>query len=134
MNNLLKSLNDSIKTSISIGLFKNYEKAFEYHVTKSKKNKLKIMKFKKGEVENFNPERLSGNKIIDAFPPTNRPRGQADIDSVKYHMKQIKLKKEQHIWIVKKKNKIILLDGAHRIVAYHLLGKEKIPAYIISMT
>jgi len=133
MNNLIKSLNDSIETSITIGLFKTYEKAFEYHMTKTKKVKLKISMFKKGKIKNFNPERLKGTKIIDAYPIENRPRGKKDINSVKYHIKQIKLRNYPCIWVAKKKNNMILLDGAHRVVSYYLSKKEKIPTYIVSI-
>ena len=131
--NDLSSLEASIKTSVMIKLFKNDKISFEYHITKTKQKLLNLSLFKNGKIDNFNPNRLSGNTIISAFPISNRPRGKKDISSVKYHIKQIKLKKYPYIWIAKKKNKYILLDGAHRIVAYHLCNKEKIPTYIVHL-
>lgn len=127
----LESLRDSIETSVSINLFKTYEKSYEYHITKTKKVKLDLLLFKKGKINNFNPDRLKGKKITDAYPLQNRPRGIKDITSVRYHIKQIKNKNYPYIWIAKKNNKFILLDGVHCVVAYHISNKGKIPAYVI---
>ena len=76
--------------------------------------------------DNFNPERLQ-NSAVKAYPLHNRPRGNADIRSVKFHQKIIQQKKEINpIWILKKDGKVILLDGAHRLVASHIENKKYI--------
>jgi ParB-like chromosome segregation protein Spo0J len=81
-------------------------------------------------LENFNTARLSKNP----YPVEDRPRGQKDLDSVLFHRRMIR--KNGHsdpIWIIHKKGKYILLDGAHRIVASYLENKRKILCYLINM-
>jgi hypothetical protein len=51
---------------------------------------------------------------------------------VKYYQNQIKKGNEtQPIWLVVKDRKYILLDGAHRVVAYYIEKQPSIDAYII---
>jgi hypothetical protein len=83
------------------------------------------------KLENFNPERLQPS-AIKAYPIHNRPRGNKDISSVKYYQKLIKNKIDiTPIWIIKKNNKYILLDGVHRIVASYIENKNNIQTYLI---
>ena len=124
-------IKDSIDTSISMKLYKNREEASKAHIFNSKLVKFSMSKFKE-EVENFDSERLQ-KSALKAYPVDNRPRGNADITSVKYHQKQIKNKKGlQPIWIHHKNNKYTLLDGVHRIVANYIENKSTIMAYVIS--
>jgi hypothetical protein len=125
-------LRDSIDTSIHLGFFKNRNDSSTAHIFKSKLIKLSLLKFN-NDVENFNPDRLQ-NSAIKAYPLENRPRGIDDINSVKFYQKQIQQNKTfQPIWMIKKKNKYILLDGAHRIVASYIENKKTIDAYIIDI-
>jgi len=131
----METLRDSIETSVSMKLFKTKEEASMKHVFNSKLVLFPLAKCK--NLNNFNPERLQSS-ATKAYPPSNRPRGNKDISSVKYYQKLIK--KELNIspiFILLKKNKngstsnYILLDGAHRIVASYIENKLNIPAYLI---
>jgi len=69
-----------------------------------------------------------------SFPINDRPRGNDDILSVKYHQKQIQENKEvTPIWVVYKNNRYILLDGVHRVVASYIENKKYIPTYLIRL-
>jgi hypothetical protein len=85
------------------------------------------------DVDNFNPDRLK-KKATKAYPIHDRPRCKSDITCVKYYQKQLQQKKEiSPIWMIQINNQYILLDGAHRIVASHILGKKNINAYVITL-
>lgn len=130
-NSYIASLNNSIETSIGF-IFKSYEESFKNHITKTKIKKLSIKKIY--NIENFDSNiRLpKSKKILDAYPKNDRPRGKKDLESVKYHIKLIKQNKSfPNIWIVKKNGKLILLDGAHRIVAHYLSNKKYIMCNVI---
>lgn len=130
MNNYVNIIQDSVDTSINMGIYKNREEALIAHIFKSKLIKIGLPVFK--NVENFNPNRLK-DSAVKAYPINDRPRGINDIISVKLHQKQIQHNKEiMPIWMLKKNNKYILLDGAHRIVASYIEGKSNIPAYVIT--
>jgi hypothetical protein len=119
----------SIGTSVFLKLFKTKEESLFAHIFKSKLLNIELSIFT--NVVNFDPERLQ-TTAVKAYPLNNRPRGNKDISSVKYHQKQIKLKKDiTPIWLVYKNNKYILLDGAHRIVASYIENKKYINAYVI---
>ena len=85
-------------------------------------------------VDNFNPDRLQ-KSATDAYPFENRPRGDKDISSVEYHREQIQQKKDiAPIWlIIQNDETYLLLDGAHRIVAHYIEGKQDIYAYVIDL-
>jgi hypothetical protein len=124
------SLRDSVRTSISMDFFKNEKEALNSHITKTQLKNVNISLFKNGKIENINYKtRLSDNP----YPIENRPRGNSDLESVKYHRKVIQEngKIEQPIWMLKKGTRFILLDGVHRVVATNLEGKKDIPAYVI---
>jgi len=123
---------DSIETSVSMGIFPSKLESCNAHLYKSKLVKFPI-KLCKTNLENFNPDRLKKSATL-AYPLTDRPRGAADISSVKFYQRQLRSgSKIQPIWIVKKRNKHILLDGAHRIVASYAASKKYVYAYVISV-
>jgi len=110
-----------------MNLYKNKQESLNAHIYNSKLIKISISK----KIDNFNSNRLQ-NSAIAAYPVNDRPRGNKDIASVKFFQKQIQQKKDIFpIWIVKKNNKYILLDGAHRMVASYIEGQKYINAYII---
>ena len=126
----IQVLHDSIETSVSIKLFKSKEEATIKHIFNSKLIYFPLSKCK--NLDNFNPERLQ-TTAIKAYPLDNRPREDEDISSVEYYQKLIKNKLDiQPIWIMKKNNNYVLLDGAHRIVASYIEHKHYIPTYLIN--
>ncbi len=131
MNDYVNILQHSIDTSISMKIFKNREDALVAHIYKSKLVKIPLNIFKNDKVDNFDSNRLQ-KSAVKAYPINDRPRGNNDINSVKYHQKQLQQKKEiTPIWMIQKNNKYILLDGAHRIVASYIEEKPFIYAYLI---
>jgi hypothetical protein len=133
MNDYVNILKDSIRTSISMNIFKNKEDALIAHIYKSKLVKIPLNTFKNDNVDNFYSIKLQ-KSAVKAYPINDRPRGNEDISSVKYYQKQIQQKKEiPPIWIIQKNNKYILLDGAHRIVASYIEEKSNIYAYLIEL-
>jgi hypothetical protein len=131
MNDYINILQHSIDTSISMKIFKNKEDALIAHIYKSKLVKIPLNTFKNDKVDNFDSNRLQ-KSAVKAYPINDRPRGNNDINSVKYHQKQLQQKKEiTPIWMIQKNNKYILLDGAHRIVASNIEEKSFIYAYLI---
>lgn len=126
----IQVLHDSIETSVSIKLFKSKEEATIKHIFNSKLIYFPLSKCK--NLDNFNPERLQ-TTAIKAYPLDNRPREDKDISSVEYYQKLIKNNLDiQPIWIMKKNNNYVLLDGAHRIVASYIENKHYIPTYLIN--
>ena len=124
-------IKDSIETSVTIKLFKTTAEAILAHIQNSKLVKFPLSKFK--NINNFNPNRLQ-KSAVKAYPLEDRPRGNSDINSVKFYQKQLKENKYiQPIWIFKKDKKYTLLDGAHRIVATFTEGNQYIFAYVISI-
>ena len=131
MNDYVNIVKDSIDTSVNMEIFKNREDASIAHIFKSKLVKIQLSMFKK--VDNFNPNRLQ-KSATKAYPINDRPRGNSDINSVKYYQKQIQQKKDiTPIWMIHKNNKYILLDGAHRIVASYIEDKQYINVYVIKL-
>jgi len=127
----IEYLNNSIETSVSMKLFKTKEEATMKHMFNSKLISFPLSKCR--NLDNFNPERLQ-KTAVKAYPLHDRPRGDKDISSVKYHQKLIKNKLEIYpIWVLKKNNNYILLDGAHRIVANYIEDKKYIPTYLIDI-
>ncbi len=125
----IQVLQASIKTSVVMKIFKNREDASMAHIFKSKLVKVSLSKFK--NVDNFDPIRLQ-KSAVKAYPINNRPRGNDDINSVKYYQKKIQQNIEiTPIWMIQKNNKYLLLDGAHRIVSSYIEDKHYIKAYII---
>jgi hypothetical protein len=131
MNDYINVLQDSIDTSINMKIFKNREYSSMAHIFNSKLVKIQLLTFK--NVDNFDPIRLQ-TSAIKAYPTNNRPRGNDDINSVKYYQKQIQQNKNiTPIWMIHRNNKYLLLDGAHRIVASYIENKKYINAYVIHL-
>ncbi len=127
--NYIDVLRDSIETSVALGLFETHQNATMKHVFSSKLLQIPMSKCVK--LENFNPLRLQSS-AVDAYPSNDRPRGAKDIQSVKYHQKRIRNGLEiQPIWVLKRGNTHVLLDGAHRIVALYIENRKKVLAYVI---
>ena len=128
----VSTLIDSIDTSVSMKIFRTRRDATDAHVFKSQLMVKFPMAHFKTIVDNFNPDRLKPT-AVKAYPLRDRPRGQRDIKSVKFHQRQIQRKRSiEPIWLVATNGRYILLDGAHRIVASHIERKKTIPAYIIN--
>jgi hypothetical protein len=127
----IQSIIDSVETSLTLKKFKTREEALMAHIYKSKLCTFSMKNIRE-KLNNFNPDRLQ-KKASQAYPKTDRPRRQQDLDSVKYHRNLIKKNKIQPIWILHAANKYYLLDGAHRIVANYIENKKNIPAYIIKI-
>jgi hypothetical protein len=124
----LQDIKDSVETSVSIKLFPSLKQSSYCHIFKSSLVQFSLSNCR--ELNNFNPARLSK----DPYPEINRPRGQADLDSVLHHRRTIRKNgNTEPIWIASKKGGHILLDGAHRIVASYLENKRSIPAYIVDI-
>jgi hypothetical protein len=123
----MDDLRDSVHTSVRIKVFSSTKKSLNAHVFESELVRFPLSKCK--DLGNFNPARLSNHP----YPKEDRPRGQADIDSVVYHVKTIRREGETDpIYIAAKDGVYTLLDGAHRIVATYLEKKRTIPAYIVN--
>ena len=127
--NCIQTLKDAIDTAVTMHIFKNRYDAAETFIFSSYEKKLPISLFKK--VDNFNPDRLK-DSVVKAYPPHDRPRGNKDIKSVNWHIKHLS-DFTQPIVLVKKKDRYILLDGAHRIVAHHIAKKRHISALIVDL-
>ena len=131
MDDYVNILKDSIDTSVYMKIFKNRDDALNDHIFNSKLVKIPLSKFK--NVDNFDPNRLQ-KSAVKAYPINNRPRGNDDINSVKYYQKKIQQKIDiTPIWMILKNNKYILLDGAHRVVASYIEDNHYIKAYIIGI-
>ena len=124
----VQSLRDSAETSVALNLFSSQKDAAYSHVFNTTYKMLSMSDCK--TLENIDPVRFSS----DPYPVHDRPRGQKDLDSVNYHRSIIR--KNGHtepIWIAKKGDRYIKLDGVHRIVATNLENKRQIPAYIVNV-
>jgi hypothetical protein len=122
----IQSLKDSIETSVKLKLFSSRKAATTAHMSNTEFMRFTMSAARK--LDNFNPDRLSKNP----YPAHDRPRGDNDLISVRYHRKQIRDEGEvEPVWIAKQKGRYILLDGAHRLVATYLEGKRTVPAYIV---
>ena len=125
--NAIQTMIDSVETSVTgLRLFKSLQEASYYHIFKSSFVMLPSSLWH--TLENIDPIRL----MKDPYPEGNRPRGQRDLDSVKFHRRMIR--KGGHIspiWVAKKGDRYIILDGVHRLVASNLEHKRSIPCYIV---
>ena len=122
----IQSLRDSVETSVSLKLFSSQKIAAEHHVFNTTYQIVSMSDCK--TLENIAATRFSS----DPYPAHDRPRGQKDLDSVKYHRRIIRKNgNTEPIWIAKKGDRYIVLDGVHRIVASNLENKRQIPAYIV---
>ena len=125
----IQIMKESVENSVTgLKLFSTEEEASYHHIFKSQFTTISIEHCK--QLENINPIRFSA----EPYPIINRPRGQRDIDSVKYHREQIiKNGSTTPIWIAKKGERYIKIDGVHRIAATNLENKSEIPCFIINI-
>jgi len=121
----MDDLIDSVRTSVRIKVFPTTEKSLHAH------RHSKLVHFPLTmcrDLTNFNPARLSH----DPYPKEDRPRGQADVDSVLHHIHVLRREGEvDPIYVAEKDGNFILLDGAHRIIATYLEKKRTVPAYLV---
>lgn len=122
----IQVMQDSVDTSVSMGFFKNRKDSSYAHIFKSNLENFS-MKLCEDKLNNFDKIRLQ-KSASKAYPLSDRPRGQKDLDSVNYYKK---IKNIPPIWIIKKNKGYTLLDGAHRLVANYIQNKKFIKAYII---
>jgi hypothetical protein len=123
----MDDLRDSVQTSVRIKIFSSLNKSLHAHVFESDLVLFPMSMCK--DLSNFDQTRLSA----DPYPKGNRPRGQADINSVIFHINTIHRDGEvDSIYIAVKDGNYILLDGAHRIAATYLEKKKTIPAYLVN--
>jgi hypothetical protein len=124
---LMEDMNDSVKTSLHIGMHSSMETALHSHTFHRTFVQFPLSKC--NELHNFNSTvRLSATP----YPEHDRPRGQSDLDSVTYHARLIQTNCNVNpVWIACKNGEYTLLDGAHRIVASHLENKQTVPSYVI---
>lgn len=123
------TINAATGTAIALGIFKSKSSALKHFKT-AKRQRLPIQLFKNGLVDNFNPDRLSKTP----YPSHNRPRGAANLASVRFHRKTIRRSGSisSPVWIYKENSKLTMLDGVHRVVASYLEDKRNVPAFIVS--
>ena len=124
---LMEDMNDSVKTSLHIGMHSSMETALHSHTFHRTFVNFPLSKC--NELHNFNSTvRLSATP----YPEHDRPRGQSDLDSVSYHARLIQTNCNVNpVWIAFQNGEYTLLDGAHRIVASHLENKQTVPSYVI---
>ena len=128
-NALTEDMDDSVKTSLHIGMVSSLETAIHCHTFHRTFVNFPLSKCK--ELHNFNPLRLSATP----YPEHDRPRGQADLDSVAYHARLIQTNcNVPPVWIAFQNGEYTLLDGAHRIVATYLEeNNQSVPSYVINL-
>jgi hypothetical protein len=118
---------DSIQTSMAIGLFNTKKQAISSH---KKATRVLFPLEYSNFLDNFNLVRLSSVP----YPTQDRPRGQANLDSVEFHRRKLReTGTTEPIWIAQKGNLYILLDGAHRLAAAARENVKQLPAYIIKV-
>ena len=139
-NTSLNSYVDSVETSLTLKLFSTRQLAELYHQSHTMEYMMQMSDV--SNIHNFDSNRLQST-IEEAYPLENRPRGPADLTSVRFHMQEIERQRVEPIWIVCKKEYISILnqiyerdvyyltDGAHRIVAHHLCNKNEIPCRVV---
>ena len=124
----IQSMRDSIETSVTLKLFSSEKVAAHHHIFNTKYKMLSMAECR--SFEHIDLIRFSS----DPYPADNRPRGQKDLDSLKYHRRIIrKYGHTEPIWIAKKGARHIILDGVHRIDATNLENKRQIPAFILNI-
>lgn len=103
---------------------------FNKLVTEAQVKSMKISDLIKAPPDNMSIFRLKANTPEEAYPLFDRPRGQEDISSIKWFMTTKTL--ISPIVFIKVKNKLILLDGMHRLVASKLTGDQSIKAVVLN--
>jgi hypothetical protein len=81
--------------------------------------------------DNLGTHRLVGKKTAAAaYPPSDRPRGALDLDSVARHSKPGTV--SSPVLLVRTKSGVIFLDGVHRVVAANL-GRQMVRVCIADL-
>jgi hypothetical protein len=85
---------------------------------------MSISEIKGLPIENAGFQRLAAKTAEEAYPENDRPRGDVDIESVKYHL-QTKNKVSPitiaRVTDLQGRQRLIKLDGVHRLVAASIL-------------
>ena len=82
--------------------------------------------------DNMDTVRLVGKKTAAAaYPPSDRPRGAADLDSVAHHLKAGTV--SSPVLLVKTDRGLIKLDVMHRVVAANI-GGQRVRVCIADLT
>ena len=127
-----KIISDSVAASITIRLFDNIIDSCFVHIFNSKLSKFDLVNYDKKIIVNINKNRLAETVEL-AYPENDRPRGDNDLCSVKYHQEMLKSGNElEAIWIIEKNGKKYILDGFHRLAASYIEKKTNINAYFIT--
>jgi hypothetical protein len=127
-----KIITDSVSASITIKLFDNIQESCYAHVFNSKISKFELVNYNKNYIKNINKNRLAENAEL-AYPEFDRPRGDGDLVSVKYHQGRLQNGENlEAIWIIEKNGKKYILDGFHRLAASHIEKRTNIDAYFIT--
>ena len=125
-------ITDSVAASITIKLFDNIIDSCFVHIFNSKLIKFDLVNYDKQYITNINKNRFSETPEL-AYPENDRPRGNSDLSSVKYHQSKIQNGEElEAIWIIEKNGKKYILDGFHRLTASYIEKKTNIDAYFIT--
>jgi hypothetical protein len=127
-----KIITDSVSASITIKLFDNIKDSCFVHVFNSKISKFDLVNYNKENIKNINKNRLAESAEM-AYPEFDRPRGESDIVSVKYHQERLQNGEDlEAIWIIEKNGKKYILDGFHRLAASYIEKRTNIDAYFIT--
>ena len=127
-----KIITDSVSASITIKLFDNIKDSCFAHVFNSKIGKFDLVNYNKEYIKNINKNRLAETAEM-AYPECDRPRGDNDLLSVKYHQERLKNGENlEAIWIIEKNGKKYILDGFHRLAASYIEKQTNIDANFIT--
>lgn len=127
-----KIITDSVLASITIKLFDNIKDSCFAHVFNSKMGKFDLVNYNKEYIKNINKNRLAETAEL-AYPEGDRPRGESDLVSVKYHQERLQNGENlEAIWIIEKNGKKYILDGFHRLAATYIEKRTNIDAFFIT--
>ena len=131
INELVNLLKSSVEKSVNLKFFKTKEDAAFAHLNNIKMEKIQLSKFKNGTIKNFQSDRLKGKTEEKAYPEDNRPKGDYNIESVKFHRELITQEKYPLIFVLYKNSNYYLIQGSHKIIAAHLEKLKTIDAYVV---
>jgi hypothetical protein len=127
-----KIITDSVLASITIKLFENILDSCLAHIFNSKIGKFNLVNYNKEYIKNINKNRFAETPEL-AYPESDRPRGDSDLVSVKYHQERLRNGENlEAIWIIEKNGKRYILDGFHRLAASYIEKRTNIDAYFIT--
>jgi hypothetical protein len=127
-----KIITDSVSASITIKLFDNIKDSCFAHIFNSKIGIFDLVNYNKENIKNINKNRLAETAEL-AYPESDRPRGNSDLLSVKYHQERLKNGENlEAIWIIEKNGKKYILDGFHRLAASYIEKRTSIDANFIT--